>query len=265
MKESLFYLALLFLLDKALLRPSFVENKIRDVFLSYVGGAEEIKVDVDLASFPQDILGRIDSAEVKMKGFQTETLPIKITPKKVMAGKIKRLKFLGEDIKYKSIPIKSVSLTLSNLKFNLARLLFSRKMQFVGAGKGEVNLMLTEEALNEVGKERAKIQLLDGRIKLSFRVGAPLFSFPIEIYGKLEGRGKDIYFVEPSGEFLSLPIPQSLLQLAIDKLNPILDISSLIPFTIPVDIKNITIKEKELTVTCNVDLSKLETIGKGER
>ncbi|MGC9004421.1 MAG: hypothetical protein ACP5KZ_06935, partial [bacterium] len=87
MKETLFYVALLFLLDKALIRPSTIENKIKDVFVSYVGRVEEIKVDVELASFPRDLLGRIDKAEVRMRGFETETLPISITPKKVLAGK----------------------------------------------------------------------------------------------------------------------------------------------------------------------------------
>lgn len=265
MKDTLFYLALLFLLDKAFLRPSFVENKIRDTFLSYVGGAEEISVDVDLAPFPRDLLGRIDKAEVRMKGFKTETLPITITPKRVTSGKIKKLRFFGEDIKYRDVFIKSVSLTLSDLKFNLPRLLFSRKMQFVGAGKGLVNLVLTEEALNEVAKQKANIKLLEGRILIQFNLGTPPLMFPVDIYGKLEGKGDKVYFVEPSGEFLSIPIPSSILQMTVDKLNPVMDISALIPFTIPVNIKDITIREKELIVVCDVDLSKWGTTQKGAR
>lgn len=265
MKDALLYLGVLFLLDKAFLQPSFIENKIKDVFLSYVGGAEEIKVDVDLANFPRDLLGRIDEAKVEMRGFKTETLPLTITPNEVMAGKISRLRFLGEDIRYKDIPIKSVSLTLSDLKFNLPRLLLSRKLQFIGAGKGEVNLVLAEEALNEAAKGRANIQLLDGRIKLQFSVSTLLLTFPVEIYGTLEGQGSKVYFVQPSGKFLSLPIPSSLLKIAIDEINPILDISSLIPFTIPLNIRDITLKEKELTITCDVDLSQLGIPKKGER
>jgi|YelNatPaOPRAMG01_1025707.scaffolds.fasta_scaffold113786_2 hypothetical protein len=257
MKETLLYVALLFLLDKALLRPSSIENKIKDVFLSYVGGAEEIKVDVKLAPFPRDLLGRIEKAEVEMRGFKTETLPITITPKRVMAGKISRLRFEGSDIRYKDIPIKSVSLSLSDLEFNLPRLIVHRKMQFIGAGKGKVNLVLEEEAINEVAKGKANIQLLKDKIKISLNVGYPPFTIPVEIYGKLEGRGDKIYFVQPSGEILSLPIPQSLLQLAVDRLNPVLDISSLIPFTIPVKIEDIFIDEGEMSVSCEVDLSKL--------
>jgi hypothetical protein len=256
-KETLLYVALLFLLDKALLRPSSIENKIKDVFLSYVGGAEEIKVDVKLAPFPRDLLGRIEKAEVEMRGFKTETLPITITPKKVMAGKISRLRFEGSDIRYKDIPIKSVSLSLSDLEFNLPRLIVHRKMQFIGAGKGKVNLVLEEEAINEVAKGKANIQLLKDKIKISVNVGYPPLTIPIEIYGKLEGREDKIYFVQPSGEILSLPIPQSLLKLAVDRLNPVLDISSLIPFTIPVKIEDILIEEGEMSVSCEVDLSKL--------
>lgn len=265
MKETLVYLALLFLLDKACLRPSFVENKIKDVFLSYVGGAEDIEVNVKLAPFPRDLIGRIEKVEVTMKGFKTETLPIAITPKSVTAGKINRLDFRGEKIKYKDIPIKSVSLTLSDLKFNLPRLLFSHKMQFVGAGKGAVNLVLTEEAINEVAKGRADIQLMEDKIKVHLTVGIPPFAFPLDIYGRLEGRGDKVYFVEPSGELLSLPIPSSLLQLAIDRLNPILDISALIPFTIPISIKEIALKDKEMHISCDVDLSRWGAPSKGER
>ncbi|MGB9876404.1 MAG: DUF2993 domain-containing protein [bacterium] len=261
MKETLFYVALLFLLDKALIRPSTIENKIKDVFVSYVGRVEEIKVDVELASFPRDLLGRIDKAEVRMRGFETETLPISITPKKVLAGKISRLKFEGFDLKYKDIPIKSVSLYLSDLRFNLPKLLFQRKMQFIGAGKGIVNLVLGEEALNEAAKEKAKVKLSDGRVELRFNVGYPPLSLPLVINGKLEGRGDKIFFVQPSGEVFSLPIPQSLLQYAVDRLNPILDISSLIPFTIPIKIRSIEIKEGEINISCEVDLSNL---GKGE-
>ncbi|MBC7330171.1 DUF2993 domain-containing protein [bacterium] len=256
MKETLLYVALLFLLDKALLRPSSIENKIKDVFLSYVGGAEEIKVDVELAPFPRDLLGRIEKAEVEMRGFKTETLPITITPKKVMAGKISMLRFEGSDIRYKDIPIKSVSLNLSDLKFNLPRLLVHRKMQFIGAGKGKVSLVLEEEAINEVMKGKANIQLLKDKIKVSLNVGYPPIAIPIEIYGKLEGRGDKIYFVQPTGEILLLPIPQSLLQLAVDRLNPVLDISTLIPFTIPVKIEDIVVEEGEISVFCEVDLSK---------
>jgi hypothetical protein len=40
-------------------------------------------------------------------------------------------------------------------------------------------------------------------------------------------------------------------------LNPVLDISSLIPFTIPVKIEDILIEEGEISVSCEVDLSKL--------
>lgn len=265
MKDALFYLALLFLLDKAFLRPSFLENKIKDTFLSFVGGAQEIKVDVDLAPFPQDLLGRIDRAEVKMKGFQTETLPISITPKRVAAGKIRKLGFFGEDLRYKDVFIKSVSLSLSDLKFNLPKLLFSRKMQFIGAGKGVVNLVLTEEALNELAKGKADIRLLEDKIRVHLTVGTPPFALPLEIYGKLEGKGDKVYFIEPSGEFLFIPIPSTILQIAIDRLNPVVDISAIIPFTIPVNIKSITLREKELTVICDVDLSKWGIPKKGER
>jgi hypothetical protein len=40
-------------------------------------------------------------------------------------------------------------------------------------------------------------------------------------------------------------------------LNPVLDISSLIPFPIPVKIEDILIEEGEMSVSCEVDLSKL--------
>lgn len=265
MKSILVYLAAIYLLDKAFLRPSFIENKIKEVFLSYVGGAEEIEVDVDLAPFPKDLLGRIERTEIEMRGFQTETLPIVITPKKVMAGRIKRLKFYGEDIKYKSFSLKSVSLNLSDLEFNLPRLIFSRKMQFVGAGKGEVSLVLTEEAIKGAVKGKGDISFENDRLKIRVAVGYPPLAVPIEISGKLVGRGDKIYFTQPSGEVLSVPIPSELLQMAIDRFNPIIDISSLLPFTIPISIKDITIRGNELQVLCDIDLSELGKERKGER
>ncbi len=265
MKEALVYLGLLFILDKAFLSPSFVERKIEQTFVSFVGEVGAIKVNVDLSPFPRDLAGRIKRVEVSMDDFQTETIPILITPKKVVGGKVKELYFRGTNVKYKDILLKEISLKIWGLKFDLPKLLFSRRMQFVGADKGEVNLVLDEKALSEVGKGKTEIHFLEDRISVKLSYGISPLSVPIEISGKPVVKEKSkIFLSDVSGKVFSLPIPGGVLETIMERIGPMLDIAQIVPFSLPIEIKDIRIEQGEMRIYCLVDLKHLGKTPQGE-
>jgi hypothetical protein len=103
----------------------------------------------------------------------------------------------------------------------------------------------------------ARATLGMGNITYSDNVDVLGLATPFSISGVLTpkpGHPNQLNFVPSSGQFIKIPVPRKLLAYAVDRVNPVVDLSRM---TYPVAIESARVKRNQMLIDGSVDLSSL--------
>lgn len=200
-----------------------VEDGIKAALPDYIGPAEEYTVDT------------------QGKGLT------------IMKGTIEYLHIEGKDVQL------SKSLTVSDLKIDMNEIHFNTKERSIkSVDSTQLEATITEESVNSFIKKsqeddtEVKVKFEQGQVYVEVRPKVVGISVPVKVLGKPEITRPDrVDFVADAGSIAHLPIPLFVVNKALSRVNPIVDMSKM---KFPVQLKSLEIGDKIITVKCTADL-----------
>jgi uncharacterized protein YpmS len=189
---------------------SQVQSGIRDALPTYIGPAKSYTVSVD--------------------GSATEMLN----------GHIRHLHIDGTDVKI------DPKLTINALAIDMDDVHYNSKRQLTRVGSTLFKTTVTEPEVNQYAEQglgrdyKPKVTLSDGQIRVNCVANILGVGVPVAVTGKPEVvHGTRVNFVADSLSAAHLPIPAAIANKILERINPILDMSTM---KFPITIRTITVR-----------------------
>jgi len=207
----------------------------------------------------------LDRLQIDLEGFKANPTPggapgLEIKPgDALMVGRINRVAVNASDFEVAGLPVREMSLSLVNLRYDLWRLLIKRRLRVLSfENRSEVSVTLTEASLQRYLAPRVKelegmdLDLLPGRVRVSGRVGVSLLQVPLSISGRLEPAGGRIYLRDPEMAVTVVPVPGFITERIIAQVNPLVDLNQDLAMPISLRLRRITVSPSGLSVTAGL-------------
>lgn len=199
-----------------LIRPR-VEKGIRESLPGYIGPAKEYTV-------------RADGSTTNM-----------------IKGLIERLTIDGKDVQLNPMLLVShIVVEMTEIRYHTS----SRELKSVGSTTFKATV--AEEAINNYIKNsykdnyNMKVNLREGKIVVDLAPEVLGINMPISVTGKPSiTNGDKVSFVADAASISRLPVPSYIVNKALDRINPILDMAAM---NFPVSLKAIDLKDKVVDI-----------------
>lgn len=206
----------------SIIRPT-VENAIRDSLPGYIGPAKSY--DVHTSGSAGEMIG----------------------------GKLDCLKIEGDDVQVApDLTISKLFVEMNDVKVDTD----TRALKSVGSSA--IRAIVSESAVNRYiqatrGSSDLTVKLDDGKIVAQFRPSVAGLGVPLSITGRLAISGEDkINFQADAAALGMMPLPASVINRGLDRLNPVLDLSTM---KFPVLLRTITIHKGTAEITGSAKFS----------
>lgn len=176
---------------------------------------------------------------------------IKSTPNfKMLLGKIDDLEIKGKDIKIGGLNLQEIKGKLSDVSIDMPSFLSSRKIKINRIETSQIQMEIKEEDLQDYLRQNKdfkdmKIKLKEGEVEIFAEVEILGVKFPATVEGAFRIEKNLIIFAGEKLKLKGRELPDDLTKSVLKKVKPVIDLS---PFSLPLIIKDVGIKEGKMIV-----------------
>lgn len=252
-------------------------ERIRALLAEQMGEVKHLEVRLHTLSPAQKIVGDLEEATIALRGFDASRLPVKSLlphPKeRILKGRIRRLRVEGREAKVQDFLFSSLTLEVTDLRYDLLGLLARKEVLLTDFGTSRVEARLGEEELLRYARE--KLPSIED-IALDFQGGSPgrvvvrgkatlgLLSLDLTLTTGLKVvEGHRVELHQPHLEAGGIVLPPAMAERSLASINPILDLHTLLEPDTPLVLDRIEITDNEVILLGHLEFA-LAASGSGK-
>lgn len=238
-----------------------IEKGLRDTF-------HPQRVQVNLRRGHRSPFSRtMDRLEINLAGFRSQGDSGGLSLQgghALMAAKVGRVVIKAADFEVGGLPVKEMELTLADLRYDLWRALWNRKLRLLGFDPKESELVLTFTAQGlqrflaprVTALQHLAITLHDGRVEVAGRAQASWLRIPVRLSGRLEPQGGAIYLRDPTLAVSMVPIPGFLTERILAQINPLVNLNQEVKGPLRLQMRFVLVRATGLTLRAGISPTK---------
>lgn len=205
--------------------------------------------------FPPLIAQSLRESVIKSAvSIDTVDVSIRVIPfYKIFFGSVDHLEIEAADYTTDQIAIEKLNLSISNLRYNSSKLLFSKVFEVTGLGKGRGVFRVTEETLNDYfirklgNADLVNLELIGDRCYLKGNLRTAGIEFELALGGTFKVTGAhSVTYIPKEFSVQKTIVPESIISQLANQLDLTFDLGSL---PVPYAVESVSIHDGGMTIT----------------
>jgi hypothetical protein len=210
-----------------------VERGIEAQMRETLGPVKQVKVEVR-RGHRSPLSRQVDQVEITLVGFDVGSLPedggLRIGGGGDLVGRVGSVAIHARDFRIKELPVERLDLTIKDIRYDLWKAIWRRKLEIIRVGKSSAEARLTADGLTKMVAPRVT-QVED--LRLTFGYGEITVSgyvrrgvrIPVRLTCSLEPAGGKVFLVDPKAHVSIVPVPAFIVDRLMSDINPVVDLN----------------------------------------